>query len=263
MIPLLVESVTKNFGGFRALNQLSLEFEAGERRAIIGPNGAGKTTLFNVITGLLPPSSGKIHLFGRDITGLPMYRRAALGLARTFQINSLFPKLTILDNVALAIQAQDRTRYVCFRPWQSFGWLTQACEALLKEWNLWDRREAIVRELSYGDQRQLEIVLAMATKPKILLLDEPTAGLSAAETATVSALINQLDPAMTVVLIEHDMDVALALAERVTVLHYGEKAADGTREEIQGNPLVAEIYLGSGYEGSDHWSTDLGRADHG
>ncbi|MBI3090793.1 MAG: ABC transporter ATP-binding protein [Candidatus Tectomicrobia bacterium] len=246
MKPLLVESVTKNFGGFNALNGVTLDFEPGERRAIIGPNGAGKTTLFNVITGVLPPSAGRVVLFGRDVTRLPMHRRSALGLARTFQINTLFPKLTITENVALAVQAQTRLRYVCYRPWRAYRALTERCDALLTAWGLWDLRDARVSELSYGDQRQVEIVLAMATQPKVLLLDEPTAGLSTAETAVVTALIKQLDPSITIVLIEHDMDVALHLAERITVLHYGEKVAEGSPEEIKTNPLVAEIYLGAG-----------------
>jgi branched-chain amino acid transport system ATP-binding protein len=226
------------------VRDLSLEIQPGERRAIIGPNGAGKTTLFNLIGGQLSPSSGQIFLFGREVTKLPPFRRAALGLARTFQITTLFPNLTVLENMLLAVQALDSVKFVLYRRLTSYQHLLSTAQSLLEQWNLWEKRHALVRQLSYGEQRQLEILLAVAHLPRVLLLDEPTAGLSAAETRQVVAMIQQLDPSITVLLIEHDMDVAFQVARHITVLHQGRLLADGAPEAIRRDPTVAEIYLG-------------------
>jgi len=241
---LSIERLSKNFGGLQALYDLSLEIQPGERRAIIGPNGAGKTTLFHLIGGQLSPSSGRIFLFGQEVTRLPPFRRAALGLARTFQIITLFLNLTVMENMLLAVQALDSVRFVLYRPLSGYRDILSQARSLLEQWNLWEKRRTLVRHLSYGEQRQLEILLALAHMPKVLLLDEPTAGLSAAETQQVVAMIQHLDPSITVLLIEHDMDVAFQVAQRITVLHYGRPLADGPPEAIRKDSTVAEIYLG-------------------
>jgi branched-chain amino acid transport system ATP-binding protein len=241
---LVIDRLTKNFGGLQALSDLSLEIQAGERRALLGPNGAGKTTLFHLIGGQLTPSAGRIFLFGRDVTKLPAFRRAALGLARTFQITTLFPNLTVLENMLLAVQALDAVRFVLYRPRTSYPHLLRQAQSLLEMWQLWEQRHVPVRQLSYGEQRQLEILLALAPRPKVLLLDEPTAGLSAAETQQVVAMLRQLDPHITVLLIEHDMDVAFQVAQHITVLHQGQLLADGPPAAIRLDRSVAEIYLG-------------------
>ena len=244
MTALVIERLCKNFGGLQALHDLSLEIQPGERRALLGPNGAGKTTLFNLIGGQLSPSAGRIFLFGQEVTPLPPFRRAALGLARTFQITTLFPNLTVLENMLLAVQALDAVRFVLYRPLTSYQYILRKARSLLEQWNLWEKRHALVRQLSYGEQRQLEILLALAHIPKVLLLDEPTAGLSAAETQQVVTMLHDLDPSITVLLIEHDMDVAFQVAQHITVLHQGRLLADGSPSAIRQNPAVAEIYLG-------------------
>jgi branched-chain amino acid transport system ATP-binding protein len=242
---LRLEGVSKAFGGLRAVDAVSLTVGPGERRALIGPNGAGKTTLFNLVSGALPVSSGTMAMFGRNITGMPSHRRAALGLARTFQINNLFPALTVLENCLLAVQALTRTKFSMLRPLDRYPGLAERARATLAAVGLADRVGVTVRHLSHGEQRQLEIALALAGQPRVLLLDEPTAGLSPAESQLMARLLRTLDPAITVLIIEHDMDIALEIAERVTVLHYGRVIADGLREEVKANPLVREIYLGA------------------
>ncbi|HLB11942.1 MAG TPA: ABC transporter ATP-binding protein [Dehalococcoidia bacterium] len=242
--PLHVEGISKNFGGLQALMGVNLTLQEGERRAIIGPNGAGKTTLFHLVSGVLLPSSGRIHLFGQDVTRKPPYRRAALGLARTFQINNLFPNLTVKDNIVLSVQAREKSRFSLFTPMTSYRHVYSKAEGFMEQWGLADKAEALVRNLSYGDQRVLEVVMALAQEPKLLLLDEPTGGLSPAETATVTSMLKQLPPQITVLLIEHDMDVAFAMADRVTVFHVGQVLAEGSPAEVRDNPKVQEIYLG-------------------
>ena len=227
------------------MDAVSLSVRPGERRALIGPNGAGKTTLFNLVSGALAVSSGTIRLFDRDITAMPPHRRAALGLARTFQINNLFPALTVLDNCLLAVQALTRTKFSMLRPLARYPALAARARETLEAVGLGDRVDAVVRNLSHGEQRQLEIALALAGRPRVLLLDEPTAGLSPAESHLMARLLRTLDPAMTVLMIEHDMDIALEMAESVTVLHYGRVIADGPRDDVKADPLVREIYLGA------------------
>jgi ABC-type branched-subunit amino acid transport system ATPase component/ABC-type branched-subunit amino acid transport system permease subunit len=241
---LTVEGLSHDFGGLRALDAVSFEVAEGERLVILGPNGAGKTTLFNLVTGLFPPTAGRIALFGRDVTRLAPHRRARLGLGRTFQITTLFPRLTVLESVLLAVQGADRARFTLHRPLAAFPRLFARAERLLDEWSLAERRDVLTRQLSYGEQRQLELLLALAGEPKVLLLDEPTAGLSPAETASVAGLIRRFPRDVTILLIEHDMDVALELAERVIVFHYGRVVAAGPRDEIRKDARVAEIYLG-------------------
>ncbi len=217
----------------------------GERRALIGPNGAGKTTLFNLIAGDLTVSSGTIHLFGHDVTTLAPHRRAALGLGRTFQINNLFPALTVLENCLLAVQALTPTKFSMLHPLTRYPALEARARATLEAVGLRAQTNSVVHNLSHGEQRQLEIALALAGRPRVLLLDEPTAGLSPAESQGMATLLRTLPTTMTVLMIEHDMDIALTLAERVTVLHYGRVIADGPRDEVRANPLVREIYLGA------------------
>ena len=244
-LALRLEAVTKDFGGLRAVDAVALEVRPGERRALIGPNGAGKTTLFNLISGALPVSSGKITLFGRDVTSASAHHRAAQGLARTFQITNLFPDLTVLENALLAIQAHTSSRFAMLRPARAFADLQARARATLDSVGLTGVADAAVKNLSHGEQRQLEIALALGGRPRVLLLDEPTAGLSPAESRLMAGLLRRLDPAITVLMIEHDMDIALELSPRVTVLHYGCVIADGSRDEVRADPQVREIYLGA------------------
>ncbi len=246
MTALAVDGLTHDFGGLRALDRVSIAAAVGERLVILGPNGAGKTTLFNLVTGLLRPTAGHIRLFDSDVTGLKPHRRARLGLGRTFQITTLFPRLTVLENVLLAVQGADPARFTLHRPRTAYPRLFARTEQLLDEWGLADRRDAPTQRLSYGEQRQVELILALAGAPRVLLLDEPTAGLSPAETLTVAAMIRRFPREVTILLIEHDMDVALDLADRVIVLHQGRVLAQGSREEIGRDARVAEIYLGTG-----------------
>src|SRR5215475_12707484 len=239
---LTLDNVSKHFGGLRAVDGVALAVRPGERRALIGPNGAGKTTLFNLISGALPVSSGRITLFGRDVTSAPAHHRAAQGLARTFQITNLFPDLSVLDNTQLAVQAHTAHRFSMLRPVRAFADLQGRARAMLDSVGLASVAGAMVRNLSHGEQRQLE--LALARRPRVLLLDEPTAGLSPAESRLMAGLLARLDPAITVLMIEHDMDIALELSPHVTVLHYGCVIADGSRDEVRANPQVREIYLG-------------------
>jgi branched-chain amino acid transport system ATP-binding protein len=238
------KTLSKRFGGIQAIFNVSLEIEEGERRAIIGPNGAGKTTLFNLISGFLFPTLGQIYLFGRDVTNLPPHRRAALGLARTFQVTNLFQKLTVFENILLGIQAIKRARFCFYRPVKNFREIILETERLLKDWNLWEKKDVLLKNLSYGEQRQIEVIMALATRPRFLLLDEPTAGLSPAETILVTSIIKNLPREITTILIEHDMDVAFEIAEKITVLHFGSVLAEGLCEQIKGNPKVMEVYLG-------------------
>ena len=244
-LALRLEGVTKDFGGLRAVDGIALSVRPGERRALIGPNGAGKTTLFNLISGALPVTAGTITLFGRDVTNTPTYARAAQGLARTFQITNLFPDLTVLQNCLLAVQALTPTRFGMLKPVGAYSSLHARARATLESVGLESIGDAVVKNLSHGEQRQLEIALALAGRPRVLLLDEPTAGLSPAESRLMAGLLTRLDPAITVLMIEHDMDIALELSPHVTVLHYGRVIADGPRAEVRRDPQVREIYLGA------------------
>jgi branched-chain amino acid transport system ATP-binding protein len=244
MIPLVVSGVSLSFGGLTALADVSLALVPGERRALLGPNGAGKTTLFNVISGALRPDRGRVALFGEDATALAPYRRARRGLARTFQITSLFPLLTVEDNVLLALSGLDRRRYRMHRPIRSYRDIRERATSLIETWDMTALAGQRVRALSYGDQRRLEIVMALAGEPQLLLLDEPTAGLSLSETRAVTALIGGLPRDTTILFVEHDMDVAFELADRVTVLSGGVVVADGLPAEIRGSAKLREIYFG-------------------
>jgi branched-chain amino acid transport system ATP-binding protein len=241
---LVLENLSRDFGGLRAVGNVSLTIAPGERHVLIGPNGAGKTTLFHLISGDLRATEGKIVLFGEDVTGLAPYRRAARGIARTFQITNLFPNLTVMENVLLACEALEPRKFSMLRPLSSCRDLTERATKLLKDFGLWDLREECTKNISYGDQRKVEVALSVAGKPRLLLLDEPMAGLSTGESESMQRLLHQLDPAITVLLIEHDMDMAFAFAQRITVLYQGRVLTSGPKDEVRANPAVQEIYLG-------------------
>jgi branched-chain amino acid transport system ATP-binding protein len=244
MTLLKVERISKNFGGIAALGGVTLAVQPGERRAIIGPNGAGKSTLFNVIAGELPPTVGKVFLGEKEITGLPVYERANLGLGHTFQRNNLFLGLTVFENLRLAVQHHQRVARQLFRPVGSFESVMRETEAVLAQVGLAGQRDQVVKTLAYGQQRALEVALALAVQPTVLLLDEPTAGMSPAETGEMARLIEAMPRSLTMLIVEHDMDVVFTLADRITVLHYGQVIAEGTPAEVRANTLVQEIYLG-------------------
>ncbi|MEP7307353.1 MAG: ABC transporter ATP-binding protein [Acidobacteriota bacterium] len=241
---LVVDHVARIFGGLKAVDGVSLAIRRGERRALIGPNGAGKTTLFNLISGELPVSSGSIRLFGVDVTRSAPHRRAALGIARTFQITRLFQNLTVFENALLACEALDRRKFAMHRAVGSYASLVDGASALLEDFGLGPERRRLARHLAYGDQRKLEVALSLAGRPRLLLLDEPMAGLSGGERDSMRQLIERLDPAIALLLIEHDMDVAFALVETVTVLFQGTVLADGLKSDVAANPQVQQAYLG-------------------
>ncbi len=244
MDALSVENLARDFGGLRAIDRVSLRVAPGERRAIIGPNGAGKTTLFNLISGELTPNEGRVYFEAEDITRLPTHARAQRGLARTYQRNNLFLNLSVFENVRLAVQRRAGIGREALRPTAKYSAVTDKTTALLQQLGLWDYRATLARHLSHGNQRQLEFALALATEPRILLLDEPTAGMSLAETASTVESLRALPSQLTLLIVEHDMDVIFALADRITVLHYGQVIADGTAEEVRRDPRVLETYLG-------------------
>ena len=241
---LVLERVSRHFGGLKAVDAVDLTVQPGARHALIGPNGAGKTTLFNVISGELPATAGRIALFGADVTRLAPHRRAALGVARTFQITKLFRNLTVEENLLLACEALDRRKLAMIRGVSSYADLTGRAADLARQFGLSGRTRELARNLSYGDQRKLEVALSLAGRPRLLLLDEPMAGLSAAESRSMHAILEALDPAIAVLLIEHDMDIAFGFAERVTVLHQGRVLTEGHKDEVSANPDVQQIYLG-------------------
>ena len=242
---LVTERLTRRFGGVIAVNGVSLDVEAGERHAVIGPNGAGKTTLFNLISGELLPSSGHVRLGGRPITGLAPHKIATQGLARTFQRNNLLQNLAAVENVRLAVQAHTTATRRLLTPTGRLRDLREAALILLARVGLEEQASLPARVLSYGEQRQLELAVALAGKPRVVLLDEPTSGMSPAETAGMTSLLSRLGREQTLVIIEHDMDVVFAIADRITVLHLGEVIASGTPDEVRGHPRVQEVYLGA------------------
>ncbi len=244
MTALVIEDVAKNFGGVSALRGVSLSLEAGERLVMLGPNGAGKTTLFHTIAGTIIATSGKISLFGDDITNMPPDARARRGLARTFQITNLFPSLTVLQNILLAICGAREITFQFLRSMESRRDLQARARELLEQWGLAASADQTVRNLSYGEQRQIEVVMALSGEPRLLLLDEPTAGLSPAETLRVVEMVRKLPRNMTILMIEHDMDVAFEVAERVAVMHQGRLIAEGDEAAIRANKQVSDIYLG-------------------
>ena len=241
-----LKSLSKTFGGLQAVRDVSLKIMPGDRKAIIGPNGAGKTTLFNLISGIFPATSGQVLLFGRDVTRWPSHRRATLGMARTFQVTSLFPKLTVLDNLLLAIKGRRASKFVMWRFLSSYRDIYEEAYELLQRAAFLDRKDVEVRRLSHGEQRQLEIVLGLAGDPHILLLDEPAAGLSSGESAEMARFLRGLDPQLAILLIEHDMDIVFEVSDDISVLHFGEVLESGPAKRIRASAKVQEIYLGTG-----------------
>ena len=245
MEALRVEGLSKDFGGVRAVRDVSFSVEAGEHLVIIGPNGAGKTTMFNLLDGQLPPTAGRVYLFGQEITNLAAHSRPHLGIARSFQLTTLFLNLTVLENILLALQGTRPSRFQMFRSATAYEHLYAKAEELLDSMDLWGKKDDPVHAISYGEQRKLEIALSLALEPKLLLLDEPSSGLTTAESADITTMIRNLGTDITVILVAHDMDLVFGVAERIIVLHYGEIIAEGTGEEISTNPRVREIYMGS------------------
>jgi len=230
------------FGGLAALSRVGLVVERGNTHAIIGPNGAGKSTFFNCLTGVLKPTGGRIIFNGEDITGLPSNQISQKGIARSYQITNILPNASALENVRIAAQSR-RHAWNMVAHHTAFADINAKAEAALAAVGLADKADELASNLSHGAQRNLEIGIALATEPKLLCLDEPTAGMSAAETRETMHLVRQIGENLTILIVEHDMEVVMELADRITVLHYGEILAEGTPEEIQRNPKVLEVYL--------------------
>ena len=241
-----LRGITKMFGALAAIADVTMTVQSGERRAVLGSNGAGKTTLFNCVTGDFLPTSGTIRLFGEDVTTFPAHERVRRGLRRTYQISLLFGGLTVADNVYLACRGVSRGRFSFLRPRRGDP-LLQRAEELIDAVNLSESAGTLVAELSYGQQRQLEIALALAGAPRLILFDEPAAGLSPTERAELIRILTSLPGHIGYVIIEHDMDVALRVAESVTMMHNGRVFKEGTPEEIENDPEVQALYLGGGH----------------
>ena len=242
-VPILrIEDLSIRFGGLSALNGINLEVRQEEIRAIIGPNGAGKSTFFNCLTGVLRPTSGRILFDGEDITGLSPDRISQKGIARSYQITNILPNASTLENVRIAAQSR-RHAWNMVKHHSDFRDINERAESVLESVGLLGKADELAANLSHGEQRNLEIGIALATEPRLLCLDEPTAGMSAAETHDTMALVRSIAKNLTILIVEHDMQVVMALADRITVLHYGEVLAEGTPAEIQQNPRVLEVYL--------------------
>jgi len=241
--PLLrTDDLSIRFGGLSALNNVNFAVRRGEIRAIIGPNGAGKSTFFNCLTGVLRPTSGRILFDGADVTGLPPDRLSQRGIARSYQITNILPNATVLENARIAAQSR-RHRWSLLTHHRAFRDLIEKAELALDAVGLLGKADELAANLSHGEQRNLEIGIALATDPQLLCLDEPTAGMSAGETHETMALVRRIAENLTILIVEHDMQIVMELAQRITVLHYGEILAEGTPAEIQQNPRVLEVYL--------------------
>lgn len=235
--------VSKSFGKFVALKNISAEFSSGAITSIIGPNGAGKSTYFNLLSGAFPPSSGKVEFEGRDVTNVAQHEFAHMGIAKSFQITNVFPLLTARENVRVGLQAFV-SRFNMWRPRAKLPGLVEKADELLALVGLWDRRERLAKELAHGEQRALEIGMALAANPRLLLLDEPTAGMSPEETRVMMDLIVKLSKERTVILVEHKMKLVMGISDRILVLHHGELLAQGTPTEVRQNDQVKRVYLG-------------------
>jgi branched-chain amino acid transport system ATP-binding protein len=246
---LRTEGLSKRWGAFNAVSDVSLAFAPGARHALIGPNGAGKTTFINLLTGVFPPSAGDVLLGDERITGLPQHQRVKRGMTRTFQINTLFPGLTVLESVVLAICEREGRAALWHRTVAQQHAASEEAHALLDTLRLTGERNETTRNLAYGKQRLLEIALALATRPTILLLDEPAAGIPSGESAELFTVIAQLPRDVTILFIEHDMDLVFRFAERITVLVSGKVLTEGTPAEIAADPRVKEVYLGEAQDG--------------
>jgi branched-chain amino acid transport system ATP-binding protein len=241
---LVANQISRRFQGFFALENVSLSVERTERRALIGPNGAGKSTLFNILAGQMPPTAGQVFLGGIDITRTPLHSRAHRGIARTFQRNNLFARKSVFENVRLAVQAHTAASWHLFaRPSAQQG-INAETDSIVEQLKLGLLAHKTARDLSYGDQRKVELAIALAGRPKVLLVDEPTAGMSASETAEMVEVLKTLPRDIALIIVEHDMEVVSAIADRVTVLQHGRIIADGNWNEIQNNELVRRAYMG-------------------
>jgi branched-chain amino acid transport system ATP-binding protein len=241
---LRTEGLTMRFGGLTAVNNVSLTIPRGEIRAIIGPNGAGKSTFFNCVTGVLRPTGGRIYVNGEDVAGLPPHRISHKGIARSYQITNILPGATVLENARIAAQSRHHS-WSLLRHHRSYRDLLDRARAALGSVGLGEKESEPAANLSHGEQRNLEIAIALATEPELLCLDEPTAGMSVSETHATAELVRRIASNLTILIVEHDMEVVMGLADRVTVLHYGEVLAEGTPAEIQANARVQEVYLKS------------------
>lgn len=245
---LAIDGIAKSFGGLHILKDITLHVTKGERIGIIGPNGAGKTTFFNLLTGDLQPSKGEIFYQNNNITKQPNYKRASSGMVRTFQKNNLLNELTVLDNLLLVLQRKQEIGHYWFklRGVKAYPSLYEKAESFLEKWGLLDQKNKIIKKLSYGEQRQIEILLGVSTEPTVLLLDEPTAGMSQSETDYIVDLLDKLPKELTLMIIEHDLDVIFGLADRIVVLYDGEVLVEGEPEKVRNDERVNEIYIGSG-----------------
>jgi branched-chain amino acid transport system ATP-binding protein len=239
---LRAQGLDRSFGGVHAVRDVTLEVPRGSLHAIIGPNGSGKTTLFNLITGHTRPNAGRVEFDGDDITGMPYAKVARRGLAKSYQITTVFPLLTVFENVRIAAQAASHS-YVFWRPADGITAVARATMEVLERIGLAGHRDVIASNLSHGDQRRLDLAIALATSPRLLLLDEPTAGMSPTETAATVQLVRELNRDVTILMIEHKMDVILTIADRITVLHQGQKLFEGRPAEVRAHPKVQEVYL--------------------
>ncbi|HEX5643020.1 MAG TPA: ABC transporter ATP-binding protein [Thermoleophilia bacterium] len=240
-----VEGLSVHFGGLAAVKNVTFTIGEGERLGMIGPNGAGKTTLFNLLTGQLKPSGGKVVFKGQDITHKPVYARTQLGIARSFQITSLFPNESVLTNALIALQGTRAGRYRVWGVFKRDKALYAAAQGLLESIDLWEKRQEMVSSLAYGEQRKLEMGLSLASGPELLMLDEPSCGLTPTESKDITERIRALGKKITVLMIAHDMDLVFGVAERIILLHFGEISCEGTCDEIRANQTVKDIYMGS------------------
>ncbi|MBI4240175.1 MAG: ABC transporter ATP-binding protein [Candidatus Rokubacteria bacterium] len=247
MAILMTEGLTKNFGGLRAVDSLTLGIEEGKLTSVIGPNGAGKTTLFNLITGMIRPDAGRALFHGEDITHLPIHQIVRRGISRSFQILNLFNELTLFENVWLGVQAQQGHGRELLSPADALGSVEAETHRIIKEFGLAGKEEVPVKLLSYGDRRILEITISLTAKPSLLLLDEPTSGLVSEDRKRISEFLKKLSTRLTLLVVEHAMDVVLSISDHIVVMHQGRLLAQGTSEEIRANPRVQEAYLGGQY----------------
>jgi branched-chain amino acid transport system ATP-binding protein len=244
MEALKVTSLSMRFGGVQVLSDVSFLLSGGERLVIIGPNGAGKTTLFNLLNGQLFPVSGQIVLFGKDVTAMSTYHRALLGMSRSFQVTSLFPNLTVLDSFLLGHRGTNPNRIKMFRSMTMYKQLYRKAEEFLTVFELWEKKDALVKDMAYGEQRKLEILLCLASQPKLLLLDEPTCGLTSGESADLINKINDVGRDLPAIVVSHDMDLVYGIADRIIVLHQGKIIANGLPKDIAADSRVRRIYMG-------------------
>jgi branched-chain amino acid transport system ATP-binding protein len=261
---LRVRGLSRQFRELVAVSEVTLSVAAGTRFGIIGPNGAGKTTLFNLLSGELRPSSGSVELFGRDVTRLRPAQRTALGLGRTFQISRIFTDLTVRENLTLALHGLRRSKLRMIRPWNRYRDVQSRASELAESFGLGNRLNVTAAELSHGEVRELEVLLALATEPRVLLLDEPAAGLSPAERVSIQQVLGALPADLTLVMIEHDLDVLRGVVDQVAVLHLGEVVTTGPMAQVQRDARVRALYLGTADLGTaDLGTADLGTADLG